>query len=69
MTETQEEIQRPTKTITIRIIENWVLQEVIQEVPMTDGEIVQWRIASLRYLVATWQATEQDREDLKLLIW
>ena len=31
-------------------------------------EIIELRISELRLLVATWKATEQDRDDLRLLI-
>lgn len=58
-----------TKTKKIKYLVNGEKEIRIVEVPLTDEERIEARINALRLLVATWQATAQDREDLSLLTW
>lgn len=39
------------------------------EVPMTNDEIIESRIKAIRLLIAKWEATQEEKEELALLIW
>lgn len=56
-----------TTTKTIKYVINGETEIKTVNVPMTDDDVIQSRINALKILVAKWEATQEEKEELQLL--